>query len=617
MQKKLSMLLAILTLLGSLTLLPVSAAQNEDNTDPTQPETLTAADAPADALAEVAADPPTEAPTDSPTEAPGEKAFPVINNVVPSANGVTVSWTAVEGASKYIVYAKKNDGDFEKLGDVCALSYEHCLTPNNTPYTYSVQAVDQNGDPIGDFDEDGFTFSCLPAPQLKGIENTVEGQKISWKSVGAKCLYRVCIKKKGGWYMIADTEKTSFTYSGVTDGKQYSYTVRCMGTDHKTILSVLNDKGLTATFHAAPKITSFTPGVGSITIKRNAVKGVSRYAFFVRKDGAWVKASVTDKAAYTHKNLTADTLYQYTVRCVDAKGKFISGFYPDYSFRYLAPVAISKVTASNGKPVLQIKKNPYIASYRIERKPFRNAWKTVATTSKTVYTDTAAKSGVPYTYGVTGLDTDGNRVTATKCNYIYYRNGAPANGSYTVGGTRFAFKSGKLVPGFYTIKKRQYWFNADSSFSKSGIVGSKAKGFTYADKNGVCVTSREIRLAAGYLMTKCSGKTLKDKMKTGFRKIVYDYDYERIYFDDPKSHASVGNYAIELFTRKRGTCYRYASGFACIARLCGYRVRFVNAVSSRVPCLTAGQRSCITASGASAIPTMSFRDSPSPRTMHT
>ena len=155
MQKKLSLLLAILTLLGSLTLLPVSAAQNEDNTDPTQPETLTATDAPADALAEVAADPPTEAPTD----APGEKAFPVINNAVPSANGVTVSWTAVEGASKYIVYAKKNGGDFEKLDDVCALSYEHCLTPNNTPYTYSVQAVDQNGDPIGDFMK-----TALPSP---------------------------------------------------------------------------------------------------------------------------------------------------------------------------------------------------------------------------------------------------------------------------------------------------------------------------------------------------------------------------------------------------------------------------------------------------------------------
>ena len=114
MKKKLSLLLAILTILSSLTLLPVSAAQNEDNTDPTQPETLTATDAPTGALAEVSADPPTEAPTEAPTDAPGEKAFPVINNVVPSANGVTVSWTAVDGASKYIVYAKKNGEDFAK-----------------------------------------------------------------------------------------------------------------------------------------------------------------------------------------------------------------------------------------------------------------------------------------------------------------------------------------------------------------------------------------------------------------------------------------------------------------------------------------------------------------------
>ena len=98
---------------------------------------------------------------------------------------------------------------------MCA-SYEHCLTPNNTPYTYSVQAADQNGDPIGCFDENGFTFSCLPAPQLKSVENTVDGQKISWKSVGAKCLYRVCIKKKGGWYMIADTDKTSYTQKNLT-----------------------------------------------------------------------------------------------------------------------------------------------------------------------------------------------------------------------------------------------------------------------------------------------------------------------------------------------------------------------------------------------------------------
>ena len=437
----------------------------------------------------------------------------------------------------------------------------------------------QNTPSVTGADEGEKPSPLVSTPKLTAIANIAAGQKIDWSAVKGAPVYRVYIKSGSKWNKLADTTENTFTNTEVKNLKCYTYTVRCLDEARKNPLSDRDENGITATFFAAPTIKSVTSKSGAIAINWNAVKGAARYGVFVKQSGKWVRLAVTDKTSWLHKNPTDDTLYAYTVRCINKKGNYCSGFYPDAgSIRYYAPVMIAKVTrGAKNKPVLSWNKTS-LHAYIIERKAFRNGgWTVVGTTTNNSFKDNSAAANTLYTYRITGQNACGDVVTEPVASMIFYRNGMTAHGKFTTGGGNFIFNKGKLTPGYYTVNKRQYYFNADTSFAKNGIVGSKKDSYTYADKYGVCCTSKEIRLAADYLMRYCTGKTMTEKMKSGFAYMAKNYTYQRIYFDSPKSH-NVGSYAVELFTTKRGTCYRYAAGFACLARLCGYRVRFVNGI---------------------------------------
>lgn len=232
------------------------------------------------------------------------------------------------------------------------------------------------------------------------------------------------------------------------------------------------------------------------------------------------------------------------------------------------------MTASNGKPTLLWSKNDAFASFKVFRKPFLGKWTEIGRTAKTSFTDTAAPANTPCTYAFRGLDQNGKYLTYFTDTLVYYNNGARANGKITVNGTSFRFSNGKLVSGFYTVNKRVYFYNTDLTVQKNGIVGSKTAGYTYADKNGVCCTSKEIRLAAEYMMKYCTGSTLKQKAKTGFLYMAKNFPYNRTY-DHPKRAADIPALAIDMFTNEKGNCFRYAACFACIAKIAGYRVRMV------------------------------------------
>lgn len=72
----------------------------------------------------------------------------------------------------------------------------------------------------------------------------------------------------------------------------------------------------------------------------------------------------------------------------------------------------------------------------------------------------------------------------------------------------------------------------------------------------------------------CKGNTLEEKMKSGFLYMAKNYPYNRTY-DHPKGASDLAPLAIDLFKNKKGNCFRYASAFACVARIAGHRSRVV------------------------------------------
>ena len=460
---------------------------------------------------------PTELPTDELTLAATGVLDPVrIIGAYPSQNGVTLKWDPYNGAAGYYVFIQKTDGGWKTVGSTAETSFEHRLTPDNTSYTYTVRAFDSSGRFISGSDAEGFTFACIAAPTLISVVNVNGGQRLSWKSAGSGVWYRVYINGDNGWKAVADTDKTSFLNTAVASGTRYSYTVRCWDKTARSPLSFYNRRGISAVYFAAPKITSFSPVKGGVTFRWNAVKGAVRYCSFVKIGGKWKILGYTDKTSATHSFTPNGTTYSYTVRCVDKNGSFVSDYLaPNSSFCCLAAPKLTSV--KNG--TLEWRSVGGAAGYLAYRREYGKAWTPLATTDSLSYTDTSYAKDTLYSYTVRCLDADGKLVSFFTDNGILYYNGSPADGKIKVGSSVLNFKDGKLRQGYVTIDGKTYYYNSAGILQKNGLVGSKADGYRYADKNGVVNFSYTgiASNAAGtwYLKNGTLDRTLRDAVTVG------------------------------------------------------------------------------------------------------
>lgn len=279
---------------------------------------------------------------------------------------------------------------------------------------------------------------------------------------------------------------------------------------------------------------------------------------------------------YYENNKTRGTTYTYIVRCLDSKGNFASGYDKNGTRNtFIAPPAISKVSKAGKGNLVEWKSVPKAAGYRLYRKTVNTSWSRLADVCEgTSYTDTSAKKGNVYSYTLRCLDKNGNLISSYISNTKYYHNGALADGKITVNGQTYNFDKGLFRSGYQKINGKRYYYNSKGVVVKNTIVGSKREGWYYADKNGVCCESEEMRLAAEYMMTYCKGDTLDEKMKSGFLYMAKNFPYHRTY-DHPKKASDLPALAIDLFKNKKGNCFRYAAAFACTARIAGYRSRVV------------------------------------------
>lgn len=549
-----------------------------ENTEPTVADTIetVSKETPTidDADSAEAANPPVTASKVEPVPTAAQPA-PVINSVVPSLRGAKISWAYSGEAARYYVFIRRADNSgWKMIGSASGYAFEHAFTPDNTTNIYTVRAVDADGSFISDAAKK-VSFRCLAVPTLTAITPVGGGQKISWKPVNGAESYRVYIKSGSSWKTLAETDKTYFNNKNLSSGKAYTYTVRCRDKARNTAISYYLRSGITATYIAQPKITSLTPVNNGVQIAWDAVKGADRYAVFRKTDDGWKRLITTDGVSYTHTGLANDVEYTYTVRCVDKNGAFASSYdKAGSSIRYYDPPVVSSVAPAHKGMLVSWKEVDVFGSYRVYRKAFKGSWQYLGRTAQTSFNDATAEADVPYAYTLRGASESGDVLTGYKDTSVYYRNGKSANGKITVNGTAYTFTNGKFVSGYYTVGKRTYYYNAQGILQKNGIVGSAKEGYTYADKNGVCCTSEEIKLAAEYMMKHGTGSTLKEKCKTGFLYMARNFPYRRSY-DRPTNASHLSALAIDLFKNESGNCFRYAAAFACTAKIAGYRVRTV------------------------------------------
>ncbi|MCH5317266.1 MAG: leucine-rich repeat protein [Eubacterium sp.] len=71
--------------------------------------------------------------------------------VAKASNGVKITWSAVKGASKYIVYRKTVNGSYKAIKTVSGTSYIDTSAKKGTKYIYTVRCADKNGKTISSY----------------------------------------------------------------------------------------------------------------------------------------------------------------------------------------------------------------------------------------------------------------------------------------------------------------------------------------------------------------------------------------------------------------------------------------------------------------------------------
>ena len=550
-------------------------------------------------------------------------AAPKISSI--SANnktGFTISWKTVKGAAQYRLF-RRSGSSWKTIGTTQATSLTHTGLTNHTTYTYTVRAMDEEGNFLSAYNTKGWSAVYFDIPELSKVESVYQGLKVSWEKVEGAAKYKIYGKKDGKWKALGTSTKTSFTDTDVTSGKTYSYRVRAMDAEGN-VRSYYTSKGISGTYVAAPVITKINNNktTGS-TITWSAVAGAYQYRLFVKDGSHWKTLGTTKKTSMTHTGLKHNTTYTYTVRALNEKRKNISGFDPKGKTNlYLDPPSIQSITNQDGGHFLTWKDtNPY-SQYRVYRKELGGSWSKAADVKGTTYLDTEFPKDKVYTYTLRAIN--GSVFVSfykDKGFGTYYKNGALASGKVTAAdGNGYYFKKGLMQTGFIKIGKKTYYYNSAGVLQKNGIVGSKKEGYKYAGKDGAVDTSytgivkhgkqywyckkgvfdftysnaityqKESWIVQNGIAKKATStadltlwRAMKEVSKatkssmTKEEKLWACFKYAQTAYAEmnprvPHYHGDgwVTLYANDMFVNGRGNCFSYAAAFGYMAKAIGY-----------------------------------------------
>ena len=469
------------------------------------------------------------------------------------SNGIRAQWNAVGGAKRYAVYFKSAEDAAWSTASTTDTYYPILNVKSGTLYFVQVRPV--AGNISGAYSNvKAMTFIGRPAVTLS---NAMNGVNVGWNSVQGANRYQIAKKKNGASsYSYYTTENTSYQDKDVAGNTNYSYQVRAM-------YATENNGTAYGEWSATKSILRLTAPTVSLSNKSNGLRvdwsktaGATKYTVYIKAATAssWQSATTTN-TYYPMLTVKSGVLYYVQVR---PHGNGVSGpFSKPKSMTYIGPANL-KLSMSGSNLALGWNSVAGANKYQIAKlKKGNSAYEYIYTTG-TSYIDKAVTGSKDfYSYQVRAMYETANSGTA-----------------YGAWSSVWYFSNGKIISdGYHIINGYRYYYK-NGVVQKNGIVGTKSEGYYYADANGVCCVSEEMRLAAEFVMNYGSGSTAAERMKTSFKSLATRFPYRRSY-DHPKSKTALPGLAIDMFKNKRGNCFRYAACFTCIAKVCGYRARMV------------------------------------------
>lgn len=264
-----------------------------------------------------------------PSGAPANPA--AFNAAAASPTSVNLSWSAVEGATRYTLERKTGGGAYAAVGgsSLTVTSYTDAGLAPNTAYTYRLKAVNAEGSSSGLEREVTTPPATPPTPgtipatpaQLTATTASSTSINLTWSAVGGATRYALERKTgNGAFAAIGGNNLTTTSYTDTALSPSTSYTYRVSAVNALGSSSPRESATLTTPASPVSNPSSFTATATSptsVTLAWSAVGGATRYSL-ERRTGSGAFAAVggdnLTAVSYSDTGLAAGTAYTYRIR---------------------------------------------------------------------------------------------------------------------------------------------------------------------------------------------------------------------------------------------------------------------------------------------------------------
>ena len=281
------------------------------------------------------------------------------------SGGIQVTWKEAAGAATYKVYRKDAaNPDWTALTTTATgTSYVDKTAKAGVKYTYTVRGVAKDGKTLSpSHDKTGVSATATPSRPanvtLVSAKAVSGGIQVTWKEAAGAATYKVYRKDATNpdWTALTTTATgTSYVDKTAKAGVKYTYTVRGVAKDGKTLSPSHDKTGVSAT--ATPARVALvdakriTTGTKGIQVRWKSAANAQTYNVYRAANPPTDKkgnpAAVTSGWKLVGKQVNGlsfkDTTgqpgvtYAYTVRGVAADGKTRSATYNEYGVRATMP----------------------------------------------------------------------------------------------------------------------------------------------------------------------------------------------------------------------------------------------------------------------------------------
>ena len=342
--------------------------------------------------------------------------------------GIQVTWQAADGAAQYRVY-RKAEGvtKWSIIAHTTGTSYVDKTAAAGVKYTYTVRGINKDGVLSPSYNSTGVsaTIPKTNAPDnvtLTGAKVVTGGIQVTWKAASGATKYRVYRKDatNTGWRALTSSATgTSFLDKTAVAGVTYTYTVRGIAKDGKTLSSTYDKVGVSAVIAPAKVVlvSAKADSAGILVTWQKAAGAHSYQVFRKTANTGWQRiAKNIHDTEWKDIDAVKGTKYFYTVRAVADDGATRGGYDTTGKPATVtknpttpADVTLGKAVAGKNGITVTWSYAADARTYRVYRKAAgETKWTIVAKNAKgKSWMDTNVTKGVKYTYTVRGVNANG------------------------------------------------------------------------------------------------------------------------------------------------------------------------------------------------------------------